>query len=89
MSELAARVENMDEKVHDVRQEISNLRVEVANIKGQLPYLATKADVASSRNTIIVWLIVLFLGTGLFNHFFNTNLIKYQKNNVDIPQKNN
>lgn len=61
---------NLEQRVDRLDQDVRDMRLDLAEIKGQLPHLATKAEVVGSRNTIIYWLIGLFVATGLYNHFF-------------------
>ena len=63
------RVDNLDKDVRELRSEMTELRLDVTEIKTKIPYLATKEEVARSRNVIIYWLIGLFVATGIYSHF--------------------
>ena len=69
VSQLRGEVNDLRGEVDDLRTDVHGLRIDVTEIKTTIPFLATKAEVANSRNVIIYWLIGLFVTAGVFNHF--------------------
>lgn len=69
VDKLEVKVDKLETKVEKIDHDVNNLRIDVAEIKATMPHLATKAEVLSSSNRIIVWVIGTAFALGLFNWF--------------------
>ena len=63
MQEVVAAVGRMEPAVAELKDAMAELRVLVARIDAQLPYLATKADLAEKPSKIYMWGILAVLLT--------------------------
>lgn len=52
---LAARMTRVEGDVHDIKDTLSELKVMVARIDAQIPYLATKAEIAQLPSKTYMW----------------------------------
>lgn len=75
VNQLKGDVNQLKVDVNQLKTDVNGLRVDVTEIKTVIPFLATRAEVAQSRNTIIYWLIGLFIASGIYSHIplFNSH----------------
>jgi len=56
---MEKRVDNLEKEVSAMRNDVSDIRSRLSNIGDQVPHLATKLDVSSSTNKLIIVMLVI------------------------------
>lgn len=62
----------LEQKVDNLDKDVRDMRLELAEMKGQIPHLATKAELSAATAKIVFWIVGVAIVLGSFNWVTNS-----------------